>query len=118
MRNGTRTSRDDAGLFYVYVIELRPLPHDPPKNGRPDVYVGYSWSRPEDRFDKHLNDERASRHVKKRGLRLLPRLYRQHNPMHTREQAKRKEQELRATLERQGYRVYGSCSPRKAGCWL
>ena len=100
-------------LYYVYVVELRPLP------GRgPSVYVGSSGLRPEERFDHHMDrdtwDDRAgSRHVRRRGRCLRPDLYRGVKPVPTRKEAKQAEQRLRTRLERLGYVVYGSCRTSK-----
>jgi hypothetical protein len=95
------------GRFYVYVVALKPR-----KAGRgKEVYVGSSALTPEERFYKHKHNPRSSRHVRRRGVRLLPRLYRHLNPLPSRENAKRTEQHLRRQLERRGYKVYGSCLP-------
>lgn len=105
--------------FYVYVIELRPRYLGKTTTGKPDVYVGYSAFTPEERFRKHQTEPRASRHVRQRGLRLLPRLYEGWNPIPSRRVAKIAEQRMRQKLEAQGYKVYGSCSPRQTPhCWL
>ena len=101
--------------YYVYVIELR----GGGSHARPDVYVGSSAFPPSERFDKHFSSRRSSRHVRKRGVRLLPDLYRGLNPMSSREEAKAAEQSVRKRLERAGYRVYGSCKRDVLhGCWL
>lgn len=124
--------------YYVYVVELSPnysslqaesqiirppasrrSSGDKGQRYRPDVYVGYSALRPEQRFQKHLHQQKGSRHVRRRGVRLRPDLYAGMNPIRTRDQAKAAEQRLRDRLERRGYRVYGSCSPRETReCWL
>jgi hypothetical protein len=93
--------------YYVYVIELRPLPGDP----RLAVYVGSSALPPAERLRHHLGrtgDPRAaSGIVRRRGVRLRPDLY-EHLPVfHQREDAKRAEVQLRQALGRRGYRVYG-----------
>lgn len=98
-------------LFYVYAVELRPLP------GRgPSVYVGSSALPPPKRLHHHTDPEAgrrmfSSRHVRRRGVRLLPHLYEGLNPYPSRADAKRAEQELRTRLEKRGYVVYGSCRP-------
>lgn len=104
--------------FFVYVVELRPHPSQGYEITR-DVYVGSTALSPEVRFQKHKTSPKSSRHVRKRGIRLLPRLYDHLNPLYSRERAKATEQHLRKSLERQGYKVYGSCSPRQTPeCWL
>lgn len=94
--------------FYVYVVELESLHRYQTKS---DVYVGSSVLRPEDRFDKHLTSRLSSRHVRRRGVRLLPHLYEHLNPLPSRAKAKRVEQQLRRSLEKRGHRVFGSCRP-------
>ena len=103
--------------YFVYVIELAP-------NGpTDDVYVGSSALWPQERFEKHLSGglgrSRASRHVRRRGIALMPQLYEGLNPFPSREAAERAERRLRGRLERQGYRVYGSCLPSEdEDCWI
>lgn len=117
--------------YYVYVIELRKregaahVEKRGPRSFLPDVYVGSSALRPEARFQKHKHPEdrgnkfhTASKHVVRRGFRLRPDLYQGLNPYGSRAEAKQAEQMLRRNLERKGYKVYGSCSPRVQGCWL
>ncbi len=98
--------------FYVYVVELRPLP----EHG-PSVYVGSSALTPKTRYDHHRfsgqGDRRASsRHVRKRGVRLRPDLA-PRATYSSRDDAKRAEQKLRTSLERRGFEVYGSCRPSR-----
>lgn len=101
-----------ASRFYVYAIEL-----DRP--GPPSVYVGSSALSPEERFDKHKAGGRAtSRWVRRQGVRLRPDLYAHLNPLRSREEAHEAELRLRASLERRGWRVFGSCHPRKNGCFF
>lgn len=90
--------------YYVYVIELKQLTFSK------DVYVGSSAFSPELRFKKHLEGDRASRHVRNRGIRLLPEYYENLNPCFSRRDAKRKELYIRRKLEKRGFRVYGSCT--------
>ena len=93
--------------FYVYVVELE----SPRGSRRPDVYVGSSALPPASRMVKHKTDSLSSRHVRRRGVRLLPHLYEHLNPLPSRAEAKRVEQRLRRTLEQRGHRVFGSCRP-------
>jgi hypothetical protein len=90
--------------YYVYVIELKSFGYSK------DVYVGSSAFNPKLRFQKHLEGERASRHVKNRGIRLLPEYYDNLNPCFSRRDAKRKELYIRRKLEKRGFKVYGSCT--------
>ena len=61
-------------------------------------------------MNRGAGDERAgSRHVRRRGRRLRPDLYRGIEPLRTRKEAKLAEQRLRRQLEGRGFTVYGSC---------
>ena len=90
--------------FFVYVVELRSL------SGSPEVYVGSSAIRPEERFRKHKTERFGSKHVRRRGVRLLPRLYAHLNPIASRKIAQKIEKQLRRDLEKRGYEVYGACN--------
>lgn len=99
----------DERRYYVYVVELRPLP-----GHGPSVYVGSSGLQPRERYRHHKDpdagDERAgSRHVRRRGVRLRPDLYADVAPLRTRKEAKLAEQRLASRLKRRGFVVYGSC---------
>ena len=102
-------------VYYVYVVELAAV-------GRvrvmADLYVGSSALAPKERFGKHLDHtDTASRHVKARGVRLRPDLYRDYPPFVTRAAAKRAEKKLADVLEARGHKVYGACRPsRTKGC--
>lgn len=101
---------DDPGSerrFYVYVVELDDAvgPRRDPRF--PSVYVGQSAVPPEERFRQHKEGYRASRHVRRHGKYLRPRLYRHFNPIATREQAVTLEKELARRLRNRGYTVYG-----------
>jgi hypothetical protein len=105
-------------LFYVYVVALRPKATSM-RSSHHEVYVGSSALTPEVRFHKHKTEPKASRHVRRRGIRLLPHLYAHLNPLHSRAEAKAAEKRLANHLEAKGYHVYGSCSPRTSPtCWL
>ena len=107
--------------YYVYVVELRPMGtrRASDDRGKPEVYVGSSAFPPAEKLILHRTSAKGSRQVRKRGVRLLPRLYAGVSPSGTREEAQSKEKMLRASLERQGYRVFGACSPhRQRACWL
>lgn len=49
--------------------------------GKPCVYVGMTGLDPDVRFDKHKAGIQANRYVTQYGLRLLPDLYEDFNPM-------------------------------------
>jgi predicted GIY-YIG superfamily endonuclease len=104
---GTRARAGGPARYYVYVIELDDTvgPRRDPRH--PSVYVGQSAVPPEQRFQQHKQGYRSSRHVRKHGKRLRPRLYRHFNPMATRDEAVAVERELARRLRNRGYTVYG-----------
>jgi len=61
----------------VYVILL----HDPAGPGRWGLYVGQTSRDPDLRFDQHKAGHKASRAVKRFGVRLLPHFVDHLNPM-------------------------------------
>jgi predicted GIY-YIG superfamily endonuclease len=65
----------------VYVILL----HDPSLAGRWGLYVGQTSRDPDWRFDQHKAGYKASRAVRRFGVRLLPELVEHLNPMSRRE---------------------------------
>jgi hypothetical protein len=66
--------------YYVYVIELSDDAGPRVNASRPIVYVGQSVASPEVRFQQHLDGYRSSRYVRRFGVRLRPRLYRNYGP--------------------------------------
>ena len=106
--------------YFVYVIELRkPLLRRTRASSRPSVYVGSSALPPAARFKHHKTGALGtSRHVRRHGVRLLPRFYESYNPLRSRQEAQDAEKAIRAQLEAKGFRVYGSCHPRRNGCIL
>ncbi len=100
--------------FYVYVVELSPLP-----GHKPAFYVGSTAFRPSIKFLRHKFSKRqaTSRHVRRRGRRLRPDLYSHLNPLPSREDAKRAEKRLAARLRSRDFEVYGACG-RRQGCWI
>ena len=62
---------------HVYVVLL----HDPARAGRWGLYVGETSLDPDLRFDQHKTGYKASRHVNRFGIRLLPRLFEHFNPL-------------------------------------
>ena len=98
---------------HVYVVELdRDVLTDKKfKEANPHVYdemplyVGMTGIPPEQRFENHKKGYKASKYVRKFGLRLLPDLYENFNPM-TYEQAVSMEEKLAADLRSMGHPVW------------
>jgi predicted GIY-YIG superfamily endonuclease len=72
---------------------------------KPCVYVGMTGLEPEERLQEHRSGNHSARFVKKYGVRLLPELYRQFNPMPY-ALAIVMEVELARRLRDQGYGVW------------
>jgi hypothetical protein len=98
----------------VYVIELskdvlrlkRFLKSNPDyKHGLPCVYVGMTGLDPDIRFDKHKAGIQSNRYVREFGLRLMPELYEELNPMPY-EDARYMEVDLAIRLRQSGYGVW------------
>jgi hypothetical protein len=75
---------------HVYVIELSKDVLQKPRfkktnpgyvSGKPCIYVGMTGLDPDIRFDKHKAGIQANAYAQEFGLRLLPQLYEQYNPM-------------------------------------
>jgi hypothetical protein len=91
--------------YSVYVIELEPHERD---QGLPAVYVGMTVRTPEERFQQHKDGYKASRHVRRRGVRLLPELFpRPAGGFELQSDAEAMESEWAETLRSRGYAVYG-----------
>jgi len=74
---------------------------------KPCVYVGMTGLLPEKRFENHKKGKKAGKgYVKKYGLKLLPELYEDRNPM-TYDEAVIVEEALAKKLRREGYTVVG-----------
>lgn len=95
-------------LYRIYVIELDPkaCPRPGGRKGRTCVYVGETADTPEERFEEHKRGYKASRIVKKYGLRLRPDLYRGF-VCRTRQQSRLLEARVAARLRVQGFVVFG-----------
>ena len=98
----------------VYVVELDKAVREDPRfaaanqEARPDkpcLYVGLTGLSPEDRFAQHLAGKKASRLVKRFGLRLRPRFFERLNPM-TYTAAAKMEVDLASRLRRKGFAVW------------
>lgn len=71
------TAGERGASHSVYVALL----HDPAGIGRWGLYVGQTSRDPDLRFDQHKTGHKASRAVKRFGVRLLPHLVDHLNPM-------------------------------------
>lgn len=99
---------------HVYVIELSKdvlAEYKFRKNnpgyidGKPCVYVGMTGLDPDVRFDKHKAGIQSNAYVMKYGLRLLPDLYEDFNPMQY-DDAVEKEIEVGIDLRSAGFGVW------------
>ena len=79
-------------------------PNRAPK--KPCVYVGLTGIDPVRRFNKHKAGYKASRYVQKYGIRLMPELYEDLNPL-TYDEAVIAEMGLASKLRQEGYTVVG-----------
>ena len=71
------TAGERGATYSVYVVLL----HDPLGGGRWGLYVGQTSRDPDLRFDQHKTGHKASRAVRRFGVRLLPNLVEHLNPM-------------------------------------
>ncbi len=94
-------------LYRVYVIELDRAACPRARPEQTCLYVGETADTPEERFDEHRRGYRASRVVRRFGLRLRPDIYRLFPPVRTREQSRRLEARVAERLRLQGYLVFG-----------
>ena len=102
----TRLVPGDRRLYRIYVIELAPEACPRGRKGRTCVYVGETADTPEERFAEHRRGYRASRIVRRYGLRLRPDLYRGFVCL-TRTQSRLLEAKVAARLREQGFVVFG-----------
>ena len=104
-----------AHHHHVYVVLLAPEaarlaevraanPHR--LSGKPCVYVGMTGLVPAERFQNHKRGLKASKIVRRFGIRLMPELYEVFNPMPF-AAAVEMERELAEDLRAQGYTVSG-----------
>ena len=70
------------------------------------LYVGRTSRKPEVRFQQHKDGYKASKYVKKYGIRLLPELFEHLNPMSNAESIEL-EVNIAAALKRAGVPTYG-----------
>jgi hypothetical protein len=73
---------------------------------KPCVYVGMTGIAPSLRFKKHKAGYKASRYVRTYGMRLMPELYEELNPL-SYDEAVIAEQGLARRLRSEGYTVVG-----------
>jgi len=100
--------------YHVYVIELsQNVLHETRFSkcnpgylpGKPCVYVGMTGLDPDLRFDKHKAGIQSNRYVREYGLRLLPDLYQDFNPM-SYDEACEREIEIGIDLREAGFGVW------------
>jgi predicted GIY-YIG superfamily endonuclease len=103
--------------YYVYVIELdkEVLKSRKFRSGNPYMnprlacyYVGQTNHNPNIRFKQHKNGYKANSFVKKYGIRLKPRKFKKYNPIETREEAEKIEQQLTNRLRSKGHGVWSN----------
>lgn len=73
--------------------------------GRPCVFIGMTGLDSDVRFDKHKLGIQSNRYVKEYGLRLLPDLYEEFNPM-TYDEESEMEVEIGIDLQSAGFGVW------------
>ena len=94
-------------MYHVYVIELSDDAGPRVNPQKPNVYVGQSVRTPEIRFAQHREGFKASRVVRRFGIKLRPRLYRNYGPYRSRDEALKGEKQLADRLRDRGFTVYG-----------
>lgn len=73
---------------------------------KPCVYVGSTWLTPEARFAQHKSGVKSNRYVRDNGVKLRPRLYRNHQTYDTRAEAEAAEERVALRLRNRGYAVW------------
>lgn len=76
LRASTTGMRGARHALYVALL------NDPRELGRWGLCVGETTLDPDFRFDQHKTGYKASRHVNRFGVRLLPQLFEHFNPLH------------------------------------
>lgn len=103
--------------YYVYVIELDKKVINSRKFRRcnPQLntklncfYVGQSVHDPKTRFKQHKAGYKANSFVRKYGLRLKRRKFLKFNPIESREEAEKIEQQLAKKLRMKGHGVWSN----------
>lgn len=106
VRGKRRKRRTPPRNRSVYVVELDRAASPDKDSTLPPVYVGMTSLAPEERLANHKRGHKASRVVRRHGLRLLPSLYVHLDPM-TYSEALRADAELAVRLRERGYVVFG-----------
>jgi hypothetical protein len=103
--------------YFVYVINLdikvlsvKKFSEKNPDyiKGKPCVYVGQSFHKPEIRFEQHLNGYKANRYVKKFGNFLRFRNTGVNNPYDSRVLSEIAEKDTAKRLRKKGYGVWSN----------
>lgn len=102
-----RPSKTPRRFYRVYVIELDAKASRRSRPGSTCLYVGETADTPEERFAEHLRGHKASRVVRRYGLRLRPDIYRLFPLARTRPESRRLEARVAERLRLQGYVVFG-----------
>ena len=105
-RSKRQRLRTQSRNHSVYVVELDVAALRGKASSLPPVYVGMTGLAPEARFVNHKKGHKASRIVRKHGVRLLPALYTHLNPM-TYQEALLAEIALANALRERGLIVFG-----------
>lgn len=71
-------------------------------------YVGQTFHDPDTRFKQHKKGYNSNSFVKRYGVRLRRKKYNRINPIETREEAEKFEQELTKKLRRKGHGVWSN----------
>jgi len=93
--------------YNVYVVVLSDEAGERLNPHLPCVFVGQTYRTPEERFYQHRKGKKASRWVKKYGIKLRPDLYEDINPIKDRKTALLWESTLADMLREEGYTVFG-----------
>ena len=73
---------------------------------KPCVYVGSTWLTAETRFAQHKSGVKSNRYVRDSGVKLMPRLYRNHQTYATRAEAEAAEERVALRLRKRGCAVW------------
>lgn len=86
----------------VYIVLLKGVANKPGYA----LYVGRTMRKPETRFQQHKDGHKASKYVRKYGVRLMPELFEHLNPMSNAESIEL-EVKIAQGLKRAGVPTYG-----------
>lgn len=99
----TKTHKKPGVTSRVYIVLLNVVSK---KRSGYALYVGKTTRKPEERFQQHKEGYKASRYVRKYGVRLLPELFEHLNPMNAAE-ATELEASIAEALKNAGVPTYG-----------